>query len=145
MKVGIVSGYFNPLHYGHIEYINGAKSSSDKLVCIVNNDNQVTLKGSCPFMDEVHRAKIVANLKSIDEVLISIDKDTEQCQTLKCVRSKYPTDEIIFFNSGDRKDGNLNARESDTCRQEGIQVKILNMPKLFSSRDLLKKRCGFKD
>lgn len=138
MIVGIVSGYFNPLHYGHIEYINGAKKYSDKLVCIVNSDHQVTLKGSRLFMDEQHRTKILANLKSVDEVLISIDKDKAQCESLEYVRNKYPNDDLIFFNSGDRKGKNLVSSESDTCKKIGIKVEILDLPKIYSSSELLR-------
>jgi cytidyltransferase-like protein len=50
-KIGIVSGYFNPIHQGHIEYINAAKDECDYLVVIVNNDDQVKLKGSAVFMN----------------------------------------------------------------------------------------------
>lgn len=139
MNVGIVSGYFNPLHYGHVEYINGAKNCSDVLICIVNNDQQVILKGSQPFMDEQHRAKILSNLKSVDEVFISIDKkDTTQCASLTHLRTKYPDDEITFFNSGDRRGDNVDTRESDVCRACGIRVCILDLPKLYSSSELLR-------
>ena len=50
MKIAIVSGYFNPLHVGHLDYLETAKKISDKLIVIVNNDHQVSLKGSTPFM-----------------------------------------------------------------------------------------------
>ncbi len=142
MRLGIVSGYFNPLHAGHIEYINSAKKHSDKLVCIINSDQQVALKGSQPFMDEQHRANILRNLRSIDDVLISIDKDGTQCESLRDLRSKYPDDDLIFFNSGDRKGENLNMSESDTCKEIGIEVQILDLPKIHSSSELLKKTRG---
>jgi D-beta-D-heptose 7-phosphate kinase/D-beta-D-heptose 1-phosphate adenosyltransferase len=139
MTIGIVSGYFNPLHYGHVEYINAAKERSDRLICIVNSDYQVALKDSIPFMSEDHRAKILGNLKSIDEVFISIDKDRTQCESLKYLREKYPNDVLYFFNSGDRKGENLDLSESGVCEKLNIKLQILDLPKLYSSSDLLNK------
>lgn len=137
MRIGIVSGYFNPLHLGHLEYINGAKDRCDKLICIVNNDHQVTLKGSQPFMDEKHRLAIVANLKSADEALLSIDTEKTQCETLKLLRRKYPNNEMIFFNSGDRK-SNPNSPEAATCHELDIARHVLDLPKIYSSSELLR-------
>lgn len=137
MIIGIVSGYFNPLHYGHLEYINEAKKLSDKLICIINSDHQVALKGSQPFMDEKHRAKIMSNLKSVDEVFISIDKDKTQCESLKHLKNKYQNDDLFFFNSGDRKDGNLDLSESVVCKKINIKTQTINLPKIYSSSSLL--------
>jgi D-beta-D-heptose 7-phosphate kinase/D-beta-D-heptose 1-phosphate adenosyltransferase len=138
MKVGIVSGYFNPIHYGHIEYINGAKDNCDWLIAIINNDYQRILKGSKEFMDENHRLKIVSNLKAIDETLISIDKDKTQCESLKYLKNKYKNEELIFFNSGDRKENNLNSAEGEVCKIWKITEIILPLPKIYSSSKLLK-------
>jgi len=137
--IGVVSGYFNPLHYGHVEYINAAKEKCDHLIAIINSDYQRTLKGSKEFMDENHRSKIISNLKSVDEVFVSIDKDKTQCETLKYLRNKYITQKIIFFNSGDRKGLNLVLAESDVCKQVGIEENILDLPKIYSSSELLIK------
>jgi D-beta-D-heptose 7-phosphate kinase/D-beta-D-heptose 1-phosphate adenosyltransferase len=138
MKVGIISGYFNPIHYGHIEYINGAKDNCDWLIAIINNDYQRILKGSKEFMDENHRLKIVSNLKAIDETLISIDKDKTQCESLKYLKNKYKNEELIFFNSGDRKENNLNSDEGEVCKIWKITEIILPLPKIYSSSKLLK-------
>lgn len=137
--IGIVSGYFNPLHYGHIEYINAAKEKCDHLIAVINSDYQRQLKGSKEFMDENHRSKILSNLKSVDEVFISIDRDKTQCETLKYLKNKYPTQKCIFFNSGDRKGSNLVLAESDVCKQIGIEENILDLPKIYSSSELLIK------
>jgi cytidyltransferase-like protein len=138
-KIGIVSGYFNPIHYGHIEYINGAKEQCDWLVVIINSDHQRILKGSKEFMDENHRLNIVKNLKSVDETFISIDKDKTQCESLKYFRQKYPDNKLSFFNSGDRQGSNLELPESLTCKQYNIEECILPLQKIFSSSELLKK------
>ena len=62
MKIAIVSGYFNPLHVGHLDYMGSAKELADKLIVIVNSDYQVTLKGSTPFMREEDRIRIIKSL-----------------------------------------------------------------------------------
>ena len=139
MKIGIVSGYFNPVHCGHIEYINSSKENCDKLIVVINSDYQRELKGTKEFMDENHRARIIFNLKSVDDVFISVDKDKTQCQTLRYLKNKYKQDHLIFFNSGDRKGSNLVTAESDVCKEIGIEESILDLPKIYSSSELLKK------
>ena len=74
-KVIIVSGYFNPLHKGHIEYFLNAKKHGDKLFVIVNSDYQRKIKGSKEFMNEEERIFILNQLKIVDKTFISIDKD----------------------------------------------------------------------
>ncbi len=139
MKIGIVSGYFNPLHAGHVEYINAAKKECDKLIVIINSDYQRKLKGSKEFMDESHRSFIVNNLKSVDETFISIDQDKTQCSTLRYFRDLYPNEELKFMNSGDRKGENLVTAESNVCKELKILEIILDLPKIYSSSELLKK------
>ena len=95
MKIGIVSGYFNPVHYGHIEYINSAKEKCDKLIAVINSDHQRALKGSKEFQKEDERLFIVQNIKSVDEVFLSIDQDRTVCETIKHIHQKL----AIFTNS----------------------------------------------
>lgn len=138
MKIGIVSGYFNPLHAGHVEYINAAKKECELLFVIINSDYQRKLKGSKEFMDQYHREFIVGNLKSVDKTFISIDTDKTQCETLKHLRQLYPNDELSFMNSGDRKNENLNCSENYVCEQLKILAIVLDLPKIHSSSELLK-------
>ena len=72
-KAIIVSGYFNPLHKGHLEYMNTAKSLADILIVIVNNDHQRALKESKEFQEEMERLFIVSNIKAVDHAILSID------------------------------------------------------------------------
>jgi D-beta-D-heptose 7-phosphate kinase/D-beta-D-heptose 1-phosphate adenosyltransferase len=109
-----VSGYFNPLHVGHLEMIELAKSLGDYLVVILNNDEQVKLKGSVPFMPEEDRMKIIQSLKWVDEVFLSIDKDMSVCKSLRAVKPQ------IFANGGDRHQGEI--PESAVCRELNIKM-----------------------
>lgn len=138
-KIGIVSGYFNPIHQGHIEYINAAKDECDYLVVIVNNDDQVKLKGSAVFMDVKHRAFIVKNLKAVDEVLISIDKDRSVAESIKSIILFYPKADIVFYNSGDRSPDTYESKEDAVCRENGASTKFLDLPKVYSSSELKKQ------
>jgi cytidyltransferase-like protein len=137
-EIGIVSGYFNPLHLGHIQYINGAKEQSEQLVVIVNNDHQIKVKGSKPFMTALHRCNIMHSIKGVDFALISYDIDTTVCETLKYIRTIWQKDSMAFFNSGDRKIDNINSAEKDLCEILDIKFVILDMPKIYSSSELLK-------
>jgi D-beta-D-heptose 7-phosphate kinase/D-beta-D-heptose 1-phosphate adenosyltransferase len=110
-----VSGYFNPLHVGHLEMIEKSRKLGDKLVAIVNNDYQVKLKGSVPFMSQADRLKIVSALKYVDKVFLSIDRDATVCKSLAKVRPN------IFANGGDRKSLN-DVPEFGICSKLGIKM-----------------------
>ena len=128
MKVVAISGYFDPIHVGHLEYINMAKKLGDKLVVIVNNNYQCELKKGKPFMDEKDRLNIVSNLKNVDEVFLSIDKDKTVCKSLEKIK---PT---IFANGGDRK--NYEIPESVICNKYNIEIIDGLGEKIRSSSDL---------
>lgn len=110
-----VSGYFNPLHVGHLVMISGAKKLGDRLVAIINNDVQVKLKGSVPFMSLADRAKIIRALRDVDEVFISIDTDRTVCKSLRKIKPD------IFANGGDRKSVG-DVPEYEVCQKYGIKM-----------------------
>ena len=128
MKKIAVSGYFDPIHVGHIEYINNAKKLGDWLVVIVNNNNQCALKKGKYFMDEKDRVLIVKNIKAVDEVFLSIDQDKTVCESLKEVNPD------VFANGGDRK--NYEIPESKICKENNIQIIDGLGDKIRSSSDL---------
>ena len=71
-KAIIVSGYFNPIHKGRLEYINNAKAMANRFFVIVNNDHQRALKGSKEFQDEKERMIIVSNIKAVDKAIFPL-------------------------------------------------------------------------
>jgi len=121
MKIVIVSGYFNPLHKGHIEYFNKSKEYGDKLYVIVNNDKQRELKGSKKFQDEDERIFIIQNLKMVDRVFLSIDKDRTVCETIGMIHSlEDQSDELFFANGGDQVNDTIPERQ--VCDWLGIKL-----------------------
>tara|TARA_B100000886_G_scaffold119798_1_gene80521 strand:+ start:9856 stop:10281 length:426 start_codon:yes stop_codon:yes gene_type:complete len=118
-KAIIVSGYFNPLHKGHLELFKKAKAYGDVLWVIVNNDVQRKLKGSKEFMDENERLTIVSAVKYVDSALISIDKDKTQCYTLANLADNYNLKYDLFFaNGGDQN--NKSIPEIEICKNHSI-------------------------
>lgn len=98
----IVSGYFNPIHLGHLQMIREAKQLGDYLIVIVNNDIQQKIKKGKIIMSEDERLEVVKELRSVDEVLLSVDTDKTVCESLKLLRLSYPHDQLVFCNGGDR-------------------------------------------
>ena len=109
-----VSGYFDPIHVGHLDYLEHAKKLGDKLVVIVNNNHQCVLKKGKPFMDELDRMRIVKSLGMVDEVFLSVDSDRSVCKSLEEIKPD------IFANGGDRFESD--SPESTICSKYNIQI-----------------------
>lgn len=134
----IVSGYFNPIHKGHLEYFQNAKAHGDVLVVIVNSDHQRALKGSKEFQDEQERVFIVSSLRVVDKVFLSIDKDRTVCQTLAHIHQELSqTYELAFANGGDQNNDTI--PERPVCERLGISLIDGLGDKIQSSSWLLKK------
>jgi glycerol-3-phosphate cytidylyltransferase/D-beta-D-heptose 7-phosphate kinase/D-beta-D-heptose 1-phosphate adenosyltransferase len=130
-KIICVSGYFNPLHAGHIEYFEKSKKLGDKLVVIVNNDKQSILKKGSSFMPEDERLKIIRSLKIVDMAVLSIDDDRTVCKTLTSIRPN------IFTNGGDQFNDII--PEKTICENLGIELVDGLGEKIQSSSWLLEK------
>lgn len=118
VKVAVASGFFNPLHVGHLAYLQAARDLADLLIVIVNNDWQVTLKGSVPFLLQDDRLALVRALRCVDHAFLSIDCDRTVCQTLENLARQWPI--VAFANGGDvTEDAVL---ELEVCNRLGIQV-----------------------
>jgi len=138
-KTIITSGFFNPIHIGHLNLLREAKKLGDFLVVIVNNDQQVKFKGSTPFMPEKERMEIIKELRCADEVLLSIDKNITVAKSLALVAKKYPG-KLFFAKGGDRNVDNIPEAEKEICQK--FNIKVVNGVgggKVQSSSRLLKK------
>jgi len=139
-KAIIVSGYFNPIHKGHIEYFQKAKANGDKLFVIVNNDFQRALKGSKEFQDEKERLLIVGSLRIVDKCFLSIDKDRTVVESIRLIYNQFADKfHFTFANGGDQNNNicpeRLICEELDIKLLDGLGQKIqssswlLNKPK----------------
>ena len=135
----IVSGYFNPLHKGHIEYFKLARKKGDLLFIIVNNDNQRILKGSKEFMLEDERALIVKELKLVDKVYLSIDQDKSVSKSIQMIYDEFSSIyDLIFANGGDQTKSKI--PEADICNK--LKIKMIDGlgDKIQSSSWILNKK-----
>ena len=108
MKIVVVSGGFDPIHSGHIEYLKSAKSHGDKLIVALNSDNWLENKKGKFFMPFSERLSIVSSIKFVDEVIDFEDDKMGSCiQALEKIKNNYPDDEIYFANGGDRNNNNI--------------------------------------
>ena len=125
------SGFFDPLHVGHIEYFKEA-SQYGNVIVIVNSDAQARMKKGKPFMPVLERMKIVSELKYVQDVIEAIDEDITVCKTLELIRPKF------FIKTADRKllDGSL--PEFSCCTKMGIKMIDGKGQKVQSSSKLVK-------
>ncbi len=137
-KAIIVSGYFNPIHKGHIEYFQNARANGDELFVVVNSDYQRSLKGSKEFQDETERVFIVKNLRVVDKCFLSIDKDRTVVESIKMIFNEFGKEYILAFaNGGDQSNDTI--PERPICEELGINLIDGLGGKIQSSSWLLNK------
>ncbi len=138
-KAIIVSGYFNPIHKGHLEYFNQSKALADELFVIVNSDHQRALKGSKEFQKEDERLFIVQNIKAVDKAFISIDADRTVCESIKKIHKEFSKEYILgFANGGDQNNNSI--PEAPICNELEIELIDGLGDKIQSSSWLLKNK-----
>ena len=145
VKVVMISGGFDPIHIGHVRYMQEAKRLGDKLIVVINNDNWLDLKKGYAFMPDYDRKEIIEAIKAVDRVLLSSHKkNTKDFSISKDIALLRPH---IFANGGDRDEKNANNPESslykdiEMCKKLGIGM-VFNVGhggKVRSSSDLVKK------
>ena len=135
----IVSGYFNPVHKGHIEYLTRSKELGDFLYVIVNNDYQRELKGSKPFMMADERKLIIESLKVVDAVMVAVDTEKTVNESIKFIMNEIGSQfsKILFANGGDQNRNTVG--EAKLCEELGIELADGLGDKIQSSSWLLNK------
>lgn len=118
----IVSGYFSPLHIGHLDMIEAAAALGDKLVVIVNNNAQQVAKKGKLILDEQDRLRIVEALGVVDEAMIAVDRDRTVSESLRVIAERHTDHELVFANGGDRKPEFV--PESEVCTRYGIRMEF---------------------
>ena len=121
-RIAIVSGYFNPIHIGHLRMLKAARELAPHLVVIVNNDRQQLLKKGRVLMTEDDRHEIVAELRCVDEALVAVDDDATVVASL---RELYPDAELLFCNGGDRSDAGDPVPSAETHLTEEIGLQMV--------------------
>lgn len=102
-RIVLVTGGFDPVHSGHIEYFKEARELGDRLVVGLNSDAWLTRKKSKPFMPMKERSAVVSSIRYVDQVIDDYDdSDNTSCDAIRRVRTENPDAEIIFANGGDR-------------------------------------------
>ncbi len=108
MKISVVSGGFDPIHSGHISYLKAASGIGDKLIVALNSDDWLISKKKKFFLPFEERKIILENLSMVNEVIAFEDDDKGSCiNALTSIQKKFPKDEIIFCNGGDRTKKNI--------------------------------------
>jgi cytidyltransferase-like protein len=129
-RVVVTSGYFDPLHHGHVELFKLSKELGDYLIVVINNDIQTKMKKGFVFMSDKEKAKIISELRCVDEVFISIDTETpHQIETLSLIKPH------IFAKGGDRYSYEI--PESQVCKDLGIEIIDGIGKKIQSSSELI--------
>jgi D-beta-D-heptose 7-phosphate kinase/D-beta-D-heptose 1-phosphate adenosyltransferase len=139
MDIVLVTGGFDPLHVGHINYFNSAATLGDRLVVGLNSDEWLTRKKGAPFMPLAERKDIIRALRVVDTVLFFDDSDDTACHAIERTLKMWPKDKVIFANGGDR--GIENTPEADKFsghRRVSFAFGVGGM-KTNSSSELLKR------
>ncbi len=117
----IVSGYFSPLHCGHLDYLEAGASLGDRLIVIVNNDLQQKKKKGKVILPQQDRLRIVKALSIVDEACVAIDDDSSVKKTIESIALKNQQFNLMFANGGDRNQPS-DIPEVDVCKEHKIQL-----------------------
>lgn len=142
MRIAITSGYFDPIHLGHIELLERSRAQADALWVIVNNDAQAALKKGKAFMPEATRIGIVRALRVVDRAVPAVDQDGSVCATLDSLLAEARSQghEAFFCKGGDRNAGNI--PEMAVLQKHGSRLVDGLGAKIDSSSSIIAKARG---
>jgi len=118
----IVSGYFGPLHVGHLDMIEAGADAGDELMVIVNNNAQQIRKKGKVIMDEADRLRIVRALRAVDHAMIAVDEDGTVCASLDTIADQFVAYQLVFGNGGDDRRNNDEVPETEVCTRRNIEM-----------------------
>ena len=119
-SAAIVSGYFSPLHVGHLDMIEAAAELADEVIVIVNNNAQQEIKKGKVLIDEADRLRVVLALEAVDHAIIAVDEDRTVSASLAHLANTYENYSLIFANGGDRVPDFV--PEAAACEEHGIEL-----------------------
>ena len=139
----LVSGGFDPVHIGHLRMFKDAKSLSDKVILLLNNDEWLIKKKGKPFMNENQRKEILDEFKSISQVIIQSSSESSSSKAIKNFVRNNPNKSICYCNGGDRSKIQ-NILEADVCKELGVSLEfgVGGKEKAESSSQLTKNYLG---
>ena len=142
MRIAITSGYFDPMHLGHLELLELSRAQGDALWVIVNNDAQAAIKKGRAFLPEATRLGLTRALRVVDRAVLAIDKDGSVCATLDqlLAEAKAQGHEAFFCKGGDRNAGNI--PEMEVLRRHGSRLVDGLGAKIDSSSSILARSQG---
>ena len=118
----IVSGYFGPIHVGHLDMIEAGAAAGDELMVIVNNNAQQIMKKGKVVIDEADRLRIVEALRVVDHAMVAVDTDGTVCASLDHIANRFPEHRIVFGNGGDDRTNIEEVPETEVCRRRNIEM-----------------------
>jgi cytidyltransferase-like protein len=126
-EVTMVSGGFDPLHPGHIDYFREAAALGVPVLCNVSSDEWVARKHP-PLLAQAERVQVIDAIRFVDYT------HAEQTTTVDVLARLRPR----YFAKGADWQARLPEEEEDVCAEHGIEVVFLDTV-VDSSTDVLRR------
>ncbi|MBI4981669.1 MAG: D-glycero-beta-D-manno-heptose 1-phosphate adenylyltransferase [Candidatus Omnitrophica bacterium] len=130
-KIVFTNGCFDILHYGHVMYLDKAKTNGDILIVGVNSDSSIKrIKGDLrPIINEYDRLRVVLGLKSVDYAFIF-----KENTPLNLIKSIKPD---VLIKGADWSENNIVGAEF--VKSYGGKIKTIKLAKGRSTSNIINK------